>query len=267
MSGIWKMCSWILPKSSQVSDLPGGDLLGVERPGSDLLGGDFHVHSTFSDDATSTLLENLEAARTVGLSRIRMVDHVRIATTYVPEFLAAVAALPPVEGLTVLTGVEAKILTATGTLDIPADLPPGLTVLIADHQFPGPDGPWSPTRTRQEIADGLAAADAIEILISATVQAMHSVRSAQLAHLFSLLPKIGLAAEDVSDELLRSLAAAAVDTGTAIELNEKWECPGTRAVDIFSAAGVDLVASTDSHHYSDVGRYQWVAQQRVRKTP
>ena len=57
----------------------------------DLLRTDHHVHSTWSDDAVSTTLENLAAARDAGLASIRMVDHVRTSTTYVPEFLADVA--------------------------------------------------------------------------------------------------------------------------------------------------------------------------------
>ena len=75
---------------------------------------DHHVHSTFSDDAVSTPAENLAAADRAGLRVVRMVDHVRESTTYVPEFLATVRALPRIDGLTVLTGVEAKILDADG---------------------------------------------------------------------------------------------------------------------------------------------------------
>ncbi len=109
-----------------------------------LLSGDFHVHSTFSDYAQSTVAENLGAAAAIGLTEIRLVDHVRQSTTWVPEFLAAVAAAPRHEGLTVRTGVEAKILNARGQLDLPPGLvvgPGGVdVVLIADHQFPGLDG-------------------------------------------------------------------------------------------------------------------------------
>ncbi|MES2172108.1 MAG: PHP domain-containing protein [Actinomycetota bacterium] len=82
---------------------------------------DFHVHSTFSDDAVSTVAENIAAASAAGLTHLRLVDHVRSDTTWVPEFLAAVAAEPVPGGLTVLTGVEAKIMDAAGRLDLPAD--------------------------------------------------------------------------------------------------------------------------------------------------
>ncbi|WP_346622211.1 histidinol-phosphatase [Blastococcus montanus] len=229
----------------------------------DLLLTDHHVHSTWSDDAVSAPLENLVAARDTGLASIRMVDHVRTSTTWVPGFLAEVSALPRIDGLEVLTGVEAKILDASGRLDVPDDLvvgPGGVDrILIADHQFPGPDGPWSPRRTLEEIAGGLSGEDALSILVDATVRAMERAGRGQLAHLFSLLPKIGLHESELLDEHVAAIAAAAVRTGTTVEVNEKWRCPGPRVVLALDAAGVSLVGSTDSHAATTVGRYSWVA--------
>lgn len=229
----------------------------------DLLLTDHHVHSTWSDNAVSAPMENLVTARDTGLASIRMVDHVRTSTTWVRGFLAEVSALPRVDGLEVLTGVEATILDASGRLDVPDDLvvgPGGVDrILIADHQFPGPDGPWSPRRTLEEMAAGLSAQDALSILVDATVRAMARAGRGQLAHLFSLLPKIGLHESELLDEHVAAIAAAAVRTGTTVEVNEKWRCPGPRVVLALAAAGVPLVGSTDSHAATTVGRYSWVA--------
>lgn len=215
--------------------------------------GDHHVHSTFSDDAVSSVGQNIAAAAAAGLTTIRCVDHVRASTTWVPEFLAAVAAEPTL-GLVVLHGVETKLMDVTGTLDLPPGLR-GVPVLIADHQFPGTDGPWSPTET---IARGLAPADATDLLITAYVNAMRSTENAQLAHPFSILPKIGLSESDLSDEQLRLWAETAAATNTWIEVNEKWACPAPRALRAIRQAGATLVASTDSHTAADVGRYSRV---------
>jgi putative hydrolase len=227
-----------------------------------LTSGDFHVHSTFSDDARSTVAENLAAAAAIGLTEIRLVDHVRQSTTWVPDFLAAVAAVPGHDGFTVRTGVEAKILNARGELDLPPGLvfgPGGVdAVLIADHQFPGLDGAWSPELTKDKLAAGLSVSDALDLLVGATVAAMESVEWGQLAHCFSILPKIGLAESDLTDEHLAAWAEAAASTGTIIEVNEKWGCPGPRALRVALGAGAQLVASTDSHIASDVGRYSTV---------
>lgn len=223
------------------------------------LTGDFHVHSTYSDDATSSLAENIAAASAIGLNQLRLVEHVRASTTWVPEFVRAAAAEAVPEGLTIHTGVEAKMLDSRGTLDIPADLLIGAggvdAVLIADHQFPGTDGPWSPRTAVAKLEAGLAVDDALDLLVGATVSAMHSVAAAQLAHCFSILPKIGLSEDHLTDEHLAVWAAAAAQTGTLVEINEKWSCPGPRAIAAARTAGVILVASTDSHISTEVGRY------------
>lgn len=221
-----------------------------------LLLGDFHVHSTFSDDAVSTLAENIAAASAAGLHELRLVDHVRESTTWVPEFLAAVAAEPVPDGLAVFTGVESKIMDASGRLDLPAGY--SGAVLIADHQFPGTDGPWSPRVTLERLEAGLATQDALDLLVGALIAAMASVETGQLAHCFSILPKIGLSEDDLTDEHLAAWAGAAASTGTLVEVNEKWACPSPRSLAAARNAGVTLVASTDSHTAQDVGRYEAV---------
>lgn len=236
----------------------------VTGSAAEILSGDYHVHSTFSDDATSSIDENLDAAAAAGLREIRLIDHVRGSTTWVPDFLRAVALAGTREGLTVLTGVEAKILNARGELDVPADLVVGRggvdAIVIADHQFPGLDDAWSPEDTKRRIAAGLSAIDALDLLVGATVAAMESVESGQLAHCFSILPKIGLSEDDLTDEHLTTWAQGAARTGTLIEVNEKWACPGPRALRAALAAGATVVASTDAHVAKDVGRYDAVAK-------
>ncbi len=60
---------------------------------------DHHVHSAFSDDAVSTVAENVRAARDRGLRVLCLADHVRQASPWVPEFVAAVRELRPAPGI------------------------------------------------------------------------------------------------------------------------------------------------------------------------
>ncbi|MGV2903781.1 PHP domain-containing protein [Microbacterium sp. AGC62] len=223
-----------------------------------VLRGDHHVHSTFSDDAVSTLAQNVDAAVAAGLTTLRLVDHVRQSTTWVPEYLAAVCALRVPDGLTVLSGVEAKILDASGSLDIPV-LPEGIDrILIADHQFPGKEGPLGPTAVRERIASGWAADDVLDQFVDALIATMRRHPGNQLAHCFSILPKIGLSEFDLGPERTQAWAQAAAQTDTLVEVNEKWGCPGSEALSALRRAGGVIVASTDSHDAAEVGRYSRV---------
>lgn len=225
---------------------------------SPLLRGDHHVHSTFSDDAVSTLADNVAAAHAVGLVELRLVDHVRRSTTWVPEFVAAVRELDVPDGLAVRTGVEAKILDASGGLDIPA-LPEGIDrILIADHQFPSGDGPLSPREVLARMHAGWAPEDVLDIYVAALIAVMERHPGNQLAHCFSLLPKIGIDESAVGAERLRAWAQAAARTDTVVEVNDKWACPAPAALAVARERGVQLVAATDSHDAATVGRYSEV---------
>jgi putative hydrolase len=220
---------------------------------------DHHVHSSFSDDAVSSVAQNVAAARDRGLRVLGLADHVRRDSAWVPDYLAAVAAVRPAPGLQVLAGVEAKILDQAGHLDLPATAAGADRVLIADHQFPGELGPVQPRELRDAITAGqLTADEAVTGLIRATAAALAMAERPQLAHLFSILPKMGIAESSVPDGAIRYLAGRAEVTGAVLEVNEKWACPSARVVRAFAAAGVPLVASTDSHDCRDIGVYSAV---------
>src|ERR1700742_4580267 len=119
------------------------------------LGEDFHVHSTFSDGA-STLAENVATARERGLRTLCLVDHVRQDTAWVPEFTAAGAPYRGQPGLRVLAGGEAKIL---------------------DTRVPPPAGPEDPATSLREIENGSrTAARLIEDVCRATANAISPAR-------------------------------------------------------------------------------------------
>jgi putative hydrolase len=228
---------------------------------------DYHVHSTFSDDGTSTLAENVQVASERGLRTLCLADHVRRDTAWVPEFAAAVEGYRGRPGLRVLAGVEAKIWDGSGRLDLPPALDGIDLVLIADHQFPADNGPVHPAEVRSAIAyGGMAAAEAIERVCEATARAVSCAGQAPggpggvlLAHLFSLLPKIGLDEAMVPDALLADLAKRVAHAGALAEVNEKWSCPSPRTAAALARAGVRLVAGSDSHHCRDIGVYErWV---------
>jgi putative hydrolase len=221
---------------------------------------DFHVYSLFSD-GTSTVAENVRAARQRGLRRICLVDHVHTDTEWVVRFALAVHAVRDVPGIEVLSGLEATLLDRTGRLDVPAGRLPGVDyVLIADHLFPADLGPVEPREMRAAILRGeITPREAITCLAEATIGALDLVPRPVLAHLFSVLPQIGLSEADVPDIVLRELADAASAAGALVEVNERHRCPSPRTLRAFAGAGVRLVAASASHDSGDIGRYDWVA--------
>ena len=140
-------------------------------------------------------------------------------------------------------------------------------MLISDHQFPADEGPAHPDRVRAAIGDGeLTAVAAIEQLCEATGNAVSQTdRGRVLAHLFSLLPKIGLDEAMVPEPVLDRLAARVARSGTMVEVNEKWACPSARTVAAMLRAGVQVVAGSDSHHCRDVGVYRSVRETRAAR--
>lgn len=225
---------------------------------------DLHVHSTFSD-GVDTVEQNLAAATALGLRALGCVDHVRRDTTYVPDYVRAVSALRATTPIEMSIGIEAKILDAQGTLDLPE---PGSIdgidyVYVADHQFPDPEGPTSPRRVREALANGERDADLVlEGLVDATIATMQKYSGSHrlvLAHLFSIVPKMGLSEAQISDELVGRLVSEASRTRTIIEISERWACPSARVTRAALRAGVEIRVSTDSHRSSDIGKYEYVA--------
>jgi putative hydrolase len=228
--------------------------------GVDPLSEDFHVHSLFSD-GTSTMAESVKVARRRGLRRICLVDHTHTDIDAVVRFALTVHAVRAVPGIEVLSGLEATLLDRTGRLDLPAGRLPGIDyVLIADHLFPADLGPVEPREMRAAIRRGeITPREAISCLAEATISAMDLVSRPVLAHLFGVLPELGLAETDVPDIVLRQLADAASAAGALVEVSERRGGPQPRTLRAFASAGVRLVAASGSQDADGIGRYDSVA--------
>lgn len=223
---------------------------------------DFHVHSTFSDGLNS-LAENVQTAQDRAVYGLGCVDHVRRDTEWVPEFVRSVRDLGGTTGMTLTAGLEAKILDDGGLLDLPPAYTMADRIYVADHQFPWRDGPRSPGEIRRWLAEGtLTVEDAVERLVLSTVAAMRRYADHQvvLAHLFSVLPKLGIDEALVPLDAIDVLGSVAADTGTLVEVSERWRCPSLRSARALREAGAQLVSATDSHRASTIGHYDYVAR-------
>jgi putative hydrolase len=75
-----------------------------------MLAEDHHVHSTYCDDATSTLADNIAAARIRGPHTMCLSEHVRADTTWLDGCVRASRSAADRAELVVLCAVEAKML-------------------------------------------------------------------------------------------------------------------------------------------------------------
>ena len=194
-----------------------------------------------------------------GLREIRMVDHVRASTTWVPEFLAAVAReLPRPRGSTVRTGVEAKILDATGRARRPAEAWRSARRPDArpDRRppVPRPRRPVEPARDPSSGSTPGSRSPTRSTCWSTADPGDAAHRPGQLAHPFSILPKIGLTESDLPDELLDALGRRRGADGHARRGQREVALPGPAGPSRLRWPPASRSSpSTDSHVATDVG--------------
>jgi putative hydrolase len=220
---------------------------------------DMHVHSTFSGGA-STIEENVAEAERIGLTELVCVEQVRGDTKWVPAYVAAIRDSRKRTPIALPCAVEAKILDIYGSLDLPDELAGIDTVYAASHQAPSPDGPMNPRSTRERIQAGeLDPQMVLQWIVSGTLAAVRSHEHLVIAHLFSVLPRLGLDERDVSLDLIDLLAIAAAESNARVVVDEHWRCPAVRTLRPFLRHGVPLVLGSGSHDREAVGRYDYCA--------
>lgn len=217
---------------------------------------DMQVHSTFSDGA-DTIAANVAAAEAIGLVEMTCVDHVRASTDWLPDYVAEVRRVRTTTDVRLTVGIEAKLLDTTGRLDLPEALPEGIEVVYAaDHQVAMPGGVQHPDAVRDALAAGdLSPAEVFAALITSTRECLADPWAIVIAHLFSILPKLGLDQADAPLDQIEALADETARTGQRIEVNERYRTPSARTLRPFVERGVPLLVSTDSHRADTIGRY------------
>jgi putative hydrolase len=220
---------------------------------------DMRVHSTFSGGA-NTIEENVAEAERIGLTELTCVEHARGDTRWIPAYVAAIRDSRKRTPIVLRCAVEAKILDIYGCLDLPAELDGIDAVYAASHQAPSPDGPMNPRSTRERIEAGeLDPQMVLRWIVSGTVAAVSHHEHLVIAHLFSVLPKLGLEEGEISPDLVDSLAIAAAESNARVVVDEHWRCPEVRTLRPFLRHGVPLLLGSGSHDSERVGRYNYCA--------
>lgn len=134
----------------------------------------------------------------------------------------------------------------------------GIHLVERLEQVPLADGPHTPSEVRALIAEGrLTSAEVIEAIVTSTANALQDDTAIVIAHLFSVLPKLGLDEGEVPLILIERLAAASAQNDAQIEISERWACPSARTLRPFLRRSVPVLLSTDSHSRETIGRYSY----------
>jgi putative hydrolase len=219
---------------------------------------DLHTHSDLTD-GTDSPEQMANAAGRLGLRAWGLSEHVRANSTWVPDYVKRIRSLHR-DDLDVRCGLEAKILTRDGKLDLPKEITGVDYVLVADHRYPGKSKPLTPSEVGRRLDRGkLAPTDVVDELVRAmAITVLRAPMPVIVAHPFSLLSKIGVDASHVTDEHLRTLAGACHVAGAAMEVNEKWRCPSPQMLVQLHQLGVELVAGSNAHCAADIGQWPYL---------
>lgn len=99
--------------------------------------GDFHTHTLASIHAYSTIRENINAAKGLGLKVLAITDHgVAAKDSPTMSYFRNLKSIPKyVEGVRILKGVEANIINHDGTLDMPSHILKQLDFVVASYHI------------------------------------------------------------------------------------------------------------------------------------
>ena len=204
---------------------------------------DTHTHSLFCGHAYSTVTENARQAAAIGLSLIALTEHAPAAMPYAcgDSFYDCQPYLLPrqLEGIEVLTGVELNILDQHGTVDLPQGMIERLEVVIASLH----GNCFAPGSARENTRALIAAMENPAIKI------------------------IGHPCDPRYPLELDELVAAAVRTGTYLEVNNASLVPGggrdggeaelLRMIRLCKAAGHPVTLGSDAHFHTAVGNFSY----------
>lgn len=202
------------------------------------LAGDLHTHTVASGHAYSTLAEMCRAASERGLSVLGMTDHgPALPGGPHPYHFGNLRVLPDeFEGVYLLKGVEANIVTSSGELDLPDQVLARLDWVLAGFHS---DTGW----------DGGSVRENTEAMIAALAN-----------------PRVDAIVHPGNPEYpvdIVAVVSAARQLGKAIEINNSSLCVSRRGSEEncrefareLATQGCRVLVSSDSHVARDVGRF------------
>jgi putative hydrolase len=219
---------------------------------------DYHTHTKYSH-GTGTILDNAREAKRRGLEILGISDHGpanwgHMGTTNLAVFDRIMLETKRVEqeinGLTILAGCEANIISFQGDLDVPATLQRKLDQVLAGFHI---------TVTPKSLQDGIK-------FISGRALGLFSLRYQRIARNDNTKAVVEAVYRNSIDIITHpglhisidtpELARACAKTDTALEINAKH---GVKSIAFIKAAaheGVKFAIGSDAHRPDRVGQLE-----------
>ncbi len=218
--------------------------------------GDLHMH-TRASDGRSTIEEMAEAAKARGYKYIAITDHSKssaiangLTIERMEQHIETIrAAAKKIKGIAVLVGTEVDI-HADGTLDYPDEILAVCDVVVASVHA-------AQSQPREKVT-------------ARVIRAIENPYVTMLGHATGRL----LGRREPMQLDMGAVIAAAVRTGTVLEINASWQRLDLKDVHARQAldAGATLCINTDAHHTDQLeqmrlgvitARRAWVPKERV----
>lgn len=219
---------------------------------------DYHTHTVYSH-GSGTILENAKAAREKGLETLGIADHGpanwgHVGTTSLQVFDQIIAEVKTVQaefdGLKILAGTEANLVSYQGELDVPLELQRKLDQVLAGFHV---------TIRPKSLEDGVKFLSqwtlgklSKQLKMKARNDNTKAIVAAVYNNDIDIITHPGLNISIDTPELAR----ACVKTDTALEINAKH---GVKSIGFIQAAahqGVKFAIGSDAHEPENVGRLE-----------
>lgn len=207
---------------------------------------DFHMHTTWTDGENS-VSDMYKQAVGHGIERILFSEHARKTSgDWFPKFAAEVRALPkqPCEAL---VGVECKVESFDGKLDVSENIRHACDLVMASvHRFPGE------TVVKPGAESGYSRAEAVETEFRLAMAALRNPGVDILGHPFGMCyRRFGIAPPP---DLVRELIRESARTGVAFEINARYHPNPRELADWCVADGAVVSLGSNAHKPEEIGR-------------
>lgn len=207
---------------------------------------DFHMHTTWTDGENS-VSEMHERAVACGIERILFSEHARkTSEDWFPKFAAEVRGLPK-RACEALVGVECKVESFDGTLDVSENIRGACDLVMASvHRFPGE------TVVKPGPDSGFSRDEAVETEFRLALAALRNPHVDILGHPFGMCyRRFGIAPPR---DLMRALIRESARTGVAFEINARYHPNPRELVEWCVADGAVVSLGSNAHKPEEIGR-------------